>query len=165
MPFQIVSWPALGIALLIFGFAPGAVLRLIVLAFPRDDPRRRELLGELYAVPRIERPFWVLEQLEVGLFEGLRGRLAARLAAGRKLTRLAATSSAGPGALTLLERTAVVEALRALPARQRVALVLRYYDDLSEAQIAAAMGISRGAVKSHTTRGIAALRSVLQQER
>lgn len=80
--FQIVSWPALGIALLVFGFAPGAVLRLIVLAFPRDDPRRRELRGELYAIPRIERPFWVIEQLEVALFEGLRGRFAGRTSTG-----------------------------------------------------------------------------------
>ncbi len=75
---QVVSWPMFGIAFLIFGFAPGAVLRLIVLAFPRDDPRRRELLGELYAVPRIERPFWVAEKLELALFEGLRSRIAAR---------------------------------------------------------------------------------------
>ena len=74
--FQIVSWPTLGISLVVFGFAPGAVLRLIVLAFPRDDPRRRELLGELYAVPWIGRPFWVFQQLEVGLFEGLPGRFA-----------------------------------------------------------------------------------------
>ena len=69
--FHVLSWPTLAIALLVFGFAPGAVLRLIVLAFPRDDDRRHELLGELYAVPRIERPFWVVEQLEVALFEGL----------------------------------------------------------------------------------------------
>ena len=48
--------------------------------------------------------------------------------------------------------------------RQREALVLRYYGDLSEAQIAAAMGISRGAVKSHTARAIAALRAVLELE-
>src|SRR5215467_10369102 len=61
--------------------------------------------------------------------------------------------SAEQGALTLLERTAVVTALRSLPPRQREALVLRYYGDLSEAQIADAMGISKGAVKSHTTRG------------
>jgi hypothetical protein len=66
----IVSWPTFLIALLVFGFAPGALLRIIVLAFPRDDPRRAELLAELHAVPRIERPFWVLEQLEVALFEG-----------------------------------------------------------------------------------------------
>lgn len=66
----IASWPTFLVALLVFGFAPGALLRIIVLAFPRDDPRRAELLAELHAVPRIERPFWVLEQLEVALFEG-----------------------------------------------------------------------------------------------
>lgn len=79
--FQLISWPTFGIALLVFGFAPGAALRVIVLAFPRSDPRRRELLAELYAVPRVERPFWVFEQLEVALFEGLCVRLAAQRAA------------------------------------------------------------------------------------
>jgi len=48
--------------------------------------------------------------------------------------------------------------------RQREAIVLRYYADLSEAQIAAAMGISRGAVKSHTARGMSALRAALEHE-
>jgi hypothetical protein len=67
----IVSWRTLLVGLLVFGFAPGAVLRLIVLAFDRDDPRRRELLAELHAVPRLERPFWVFEQLEVALAEGV----------------------------------------------------------------------------------------------
>lgn len=72
--------------------------------------------------------------------------------------------SAEHGALVLLERSAVVSALRELPDRQREALVLRYYADLSEAEIADAMGISRGAVKSHTARGMAALRAALEQE-
>ena len=58
----------------------------------------------------------------------------------------------------------MVTALRTLPARQREALVLRYYGDLSEAQIAAAMGISRGAVKSHTARAMSSLRTVLEQD-
>ncbi|MDX6743501.1 SigE family RNA polymerase sigma factor [Actinocorallia sp. A-T 12471] len=71
--------------------------------------------------------------------------------------------SAEHGAIIQLERDAVVRALHGLPPRQREALVLRYYGDLSEAQIAAAMGISRGAVKSHTARGMAALRNVLEQ--
>lgn len=71
--------------------------------------------------------------------------------------------SAENGAITELERTAVVEALAKLPTRQREALVLRYYADLSEAEIARTMGISRGAVKSHTSRGMAALRSGLEQ--
>jgi RNA polymerase sigma-70 factor (sigma-E family) len=72
--------------------------------------------------------------------------------------------SAEHAAMALIERTAVVAALRALPDRQREAIVLRYYADFSEADIAAAMGISRGAVKSHTARGMTALRSILEQE-
>jgi RNA polymerase sigma-70 factor (sigma-E family) len=72
--------------------------------------------------------------------------------------------SAEHGAMTLLERSAVVAALRTLPPRQREALVLRYYGDLSEAQIATAMGISKGAVKSHTARAMIAMRGVLERE-
>ncbi len=72
--------------------------------------------------------------------------------------------SAEHGAMTLLERSAVVAALRTLPPRQREALVLRYYGDLSEASIAAAMGISKGAVKSHTARAMIAMRGVLERE-
>lgn len=71
--------------------------------------------------------------------------------------------SAENGAIGELERSAVIEALRGLPNRQREALVLRYYGDLSEAEIAHAMGISKGAVKSHTSRGMAALRMALEQ--
>jgi RNA polymerase sigma-70 factor (sigma-E family) len=71
--------------------------------------------------------------------------------------------SAELGAITEFERTAVVKALSTLPTRQREALVLRYYGDMSEAEIAHAMRISRGAVKSHTARGMAALRNALEQ--
>jgi RNA polymerase sigma-70 factor (sigma-E family) len=70
--------------------------------------------------------------------------------------------SAEQGALALLERSAVVDALHALSARQREVVVLRYYAEFSEAQIASAMGISRGAVKSHTARAISAMRDVLE---
>ncbi len=72
--------------------------------------------------------------------------------------------SAEQGALVLLERAAVVAALRQLSPRQREALVLRYYAELSDAQIASAMGISRGAVKSHIARAMSALRGVLRRE-
>ena len=41
--------------------------------------------------------------------------------------------------------------------------MLRYYADLSELQIAEAMGISTGAVKSHASRGMAALRSAMER--
>lgn len=58
-------------------------------------------------------------------------------------------------------RDAVKDALRLLSERQREVLVLRYYLDWSEAQIADALGISRGAVKAHAHRGSAALRDLL----
>jgi RNA polymerase sigma-70 factor (sigma-E family) len=73
--------------------------------------------------------------------------------------------SAEFGALGALAHAEVVAALRALPTRQREALVLRYYLDLSESEIADVMGISRGAVKSHAARGIAALRTMLEAVR
>jgi RNA polymerase sigma-70 factor (sigma-E family) len=70
--------------------------------------------------------------------------------------------SAEDGAISMFERSAVIDALRDLPGRQREALILRYYADLSEAEIAAAMGISKGSVKSHTARGMTALRAALE---
>jgi len=70
--------------------------------------------------------------------------------------------SAEHGALDLLAQASMLDALRTLPNRQREALILRYYLDLSEADIAEAMGVSRGAVKSHSARGIAALRQSLE---
>jgi RNA polymerase sigma-70 factor (sigma-E family) len=59
------------------------------------------------------------------------------------------------------EHRAVVSALRELPPRQREALVLRFFGDLQEPEIARAMGISRGTVKSTISRGLAALADIL----
>lgn len=72
--------------------------------------------------------------------------------------------SAEHGAIALFERSAVIAALRTLPARQREALVLRFYADMTEAQIAETMRISRGAVKSHTARAMQALRATLERD-
>jgi hypothetical protein len=69
------SWPTLVLVIVVFGFAPGFCLRLIVLAYPRRDPRRAELIAGLYDVPRIQRPLWVAQQLEGALFEGYLSRL------------------------------------------------------------------------------------------
>lgn len=71
-------------------------------------------------------------------------------------------ASAEQGAMLALEHQEVLAALRRLPQRQREVLVLRYYADLSEADIADALGVSRGAVKSHASRGMAALRESLE---
>lgn len=71
--------------------------------------------------------------------------------------------SAEQGAMALLERSAVIATLGTLPARQREAVVLRFYADMSERQVAAAMQISCGAVKSHTSRAMATLRAALER--
>jgi RNA polymerase sigma-70 factor (sigma-E family) len=56
-------------------------------------------------------------------------------------------------------RAALLMALGGLPAEQRAAVVLRYWEDLSEADTAEALGCAVGTVKSRTSRGLAALRS------
>ncbi len=72
-----------------------------------------------------------------------------------------------PGAdhdvLQAVRRRTVLEAMARLPRRQREVMALRFYLDLSERDIAETLGISTGAVKSHASRGAAALRTSLFQ--
>ena len=57
------------------------------------------------------------------------------------------------------DHDALLRLLGTLPQRQRTVVVLRYYDDLSEAEVAGTLGVSVGAVKSAASRGLAALRA------
>jgi len=81
---------------------------------------------------------------------------------------LAAVAVAGESAEAAVlvgeEHQRVLAAIRALPDRQREALVLRFYLDMSEEEAARAMGISRGTVKSATHRAVAALGRMLKEE-
>ena len=61
------------------------------------------------------------------------------------------------------EQRTVAAALRKLPRRQREAVVLRYYLDLSVEETAQAMGVSRGTVKSATHRALAAVGRTLKE--
>lgn len=88
-----------------------------------------------------------------------RGRLRLRL--GQEPGRPDSVESAESTALVGEEHRAVLAALRRLPDRQREALVLRFYLELSEAEIAQAMGISQGTVKSTVSRALAALGRLL----
>ncbi len=55
-------------------------------------------------------------------------------------------------------------AIQQLPTKQRAVIVLRYYEDLSEAQIAATMGCSAGTVKSQASRAMAKLRDLVKDD-
>lgn len=72
-----------------------------------------------------------------------------------------ATPSASREADIGLERSAFVSALWTLPARQREVVVLRYFADLPETQIASATGISEATVRSHTVQALSSLRAEL----
>jgi RNA polymerase sigma-70 factor (sigma-E family) len=114
---------------------------------------------------RIRDPDAAVGYLRTTVINLARSRLRRRLVAQRHPPKpLPDAPSAEHGALEQLERDRVIMALRRLPPRQRQCLVLRYYADLTEAQIAEAMGISPGAVKSHASRGMAALRASLEEQ-
>lgn len=66
--------------------------------------------------------------------------------------------------LSRLENEPLWQALRALPPRQRAVVVLRYYENLSEAEIADALGISCGTVKSQSSKAMASLRARLGRD-
>jgi RNA polymerase sigma factor (sigma-70 family) len=77
----------------------------------------------------------------------------------------AAAASAEDMVLAGERQRETVAALRRLPPRQREAVVLRYFADLPEQETAMAMGVSRGTVKSTTSRALAALARMLQEEK
>jgi RNA polymerase sigma-70 factor (sigma-E family) len=114
---------------------------------------------------RIKDPDRALAYLRTTVVNLSRSRMRRRQVAERHAPRpMPDMPSAEYGAITLAERDAVVAALRALPAKQREALVLRFYGDLSEAEIATTMRCSQGAVKSHLHRGKAALARHLEPQ-
>ncbi|TWP53447.1 SigE family RNA polymerase sigma factor [Lentzea tibetensis] len=64
----------------------------------------------------------------------------------------------------VVDQDSVVRALAQLPNRMRAVLVLRYFDDLTEAETAAALGCGIGTVKSQTSRGLARMRELMGEE-
>jgi RNA polymerase sigma-70 factor (sigma-E family) len=111
-----------------------------------------------------------LTYLRAAVLNGCRSVMR-REAVGRRLGRIrdwpyspTTTGSAEQEAIRAEDRDEVLRALAALPPRRREVLVLRYYLNLSEAEIAATLGISAGTVKSAAARGIAALARALKEE-
>jgi RNA polymerase sigma-70 factor (sigma-E family) len=85
----------------------------------------------------------------------------------RRVPRPLAVPAAASAEATVLageRQRETVAALRRLPPRQREAVVLRYFADLPEQETAVAMGVSRGTVKSTTSRALATLARMLQED-
>ena len=92
-----------------------------------------------------------------------RSRMRRRLVAHRRIEPVVRPAmSAEEHVVLLSDQQEVLDAVRTLPRRQRECLVLRYYLELSEAEIAATLGISNGSVKSHSHRGLKALAARLE---
>jgi len=143
------------------------LVRLSVLLV-RDVGTAEEVVQDAFVAvharwSRLREPDKALAYLRQAVVNGSRSTLRHRAVVARHAaaTTLADAPDPTPDAD---RREAVLDAMRALPDRQREVLALRYYLDLSEADIAATLGISRGAVKSHASRGAAALRHLLQED-
>lgn len=93
---------------------------------------------------------------------GVERRHMSRVAGAAEAPGRMAAPSAESVAVEHAEAIALHEALRHLPGRQQEVLLLRYYLDQSEEQIADALGISAGSVKTHAHRGLKALRSAME---
>jgi RNA polymerase sigma-70 factor (sigma-E family) len=111
--------------------------------------------------PRVEQPLTYLRSTVMNL---ARSRMRHRLVVRRRVEPMTPPGlSPEERAVLLDDHQEVLDAMRTLPRRQHECLVLRYYLDLSEAEIAAALGISNGSVKSHSSRGLAALARQLEE--
>lgn len=104
-----------------------------------------------------------LEYLRMSVLNGARSQLRARRVRKRRDdASVPIAPSAETTAVELDEHRQVLEQLAGLPQRQRQVLVLRYYLDQSEAEIATTLSISPGSVKQHAARGLAALTARLE---
>ncbi|MFI7385050.1 SigE family RNA polymerase sigma factor [Streptomyces sp. NPDC049813] len=112
---------------------------------------------------RVRDPEKTLAYLRQTVVNLSRSTLRRRILGLKLLTKpMPDMASAEEGAYDLLERDALKAALRGLQRRQREVLVMRYFADMTEAQVADALGISLGSVKAYGSRGIAALRIAME---
>lgn len=112
-------------------------------------------------------PQAALGYLRTSVVNGARSALRRRATARRHLPRLVSRDDppADERVLAGEEQRAAWRALDALPARRRETLLLRYWGDLTDAEIAEAMGVSVTTVRSAASRGTAELRAALEETR
>jgi RNA polymerase sigma-70 factor (sigma-E family) len=129
-----------------------------------EDVVQDAFLGLYRALPRLKEHGEILPYLRAAVINRARSVLRSR---NRALRRAALHEPPGRSAeaavLEDADRAEVMTAVARLPRRAREVLVLRYYLDLSDTEIAAALGVSRGTVSSTASRAIAALARDLKE--
>jgi RNA polymerase sigma-70 factor (sigma-E family) len=130
-----------------------------------EDVVQEAFIGLFRGLGRLSDPDRAVAYLRASVLNGcrnvLRSRTRARL---RRVTHDPAAWSAEAAALDGEERREVLLAVAELPRRQREVLVLRYFLDLSDNEIAADLGVSRGTVVSSASRALAALARKAEQQ-
>ena len=175
-PDQPVSWTADEAVERLYVAHYRGLVRLAVLLL-RDQETAEDVVQEAFVSvhqrwTRMRDPEHAVGYLRTCVVNGARSAGRRRGIERRGLaavTPASGSSQALPGAdqdYDVVERRArVLHALQVLPPRQREVVVLRHYADLDEASVAATLGISRGAVKSHAHRAALRLRELLEDER
>ena len=107
---------------------------------------------------------WYLRRTVVNLVNSQLRRRRVERAHMKTLVNSASASAAGVSTPDLVTKQAVRDAIEQLPGRQRAVVVLRYYEDLTDQQIASVLGCPVGSVKSALHRAAAILRQHLGQE-
>lgn len=136
----------------------------------RDLPSAEDAVQDAFlslhqALPRLRDYDKIQPYLRVAVINRARSVLRARRrAALRPVQHEPPERSAESVAMAGEERRAVMRAVARLPRRAREVLVLRYYLDLPDQEIAAALGVSSGTVRSTASRALAALARELQEE-
>jgi RNA polymerase sigma-70 factor (sigma-E family) len=130
-----------------------------------EDVVQDAFIGLYRAIPRLRDHDDVLPYLRAAVINRSRSVLRARRRAlGRPVHHEPPASSAESAAMVGEDRRAVLAGVSRLPRRAREVLVLRYYLGLSDQEIAAALGVSRGTVSSTASRALASLARDLKEE-
>lgn len=145
-----------------------AMVRLAVLLV-RDVGTAEDVVQDAFValhsrLGRLQDPERAAGYLRQCVVNGARSQLRHRKVVARQLAT-SLPDDRGTGETGADQRATVLSALARLSTRQREVLALRYYLDLTEYQIAETLGITTGAVKTHASRGAAALRSMLKEIR
>jgi len=128
-----------------------------------EDLVQTALLGAMRRWEQIEDPMAYLRRAMVNHRVSIWRRIGSREVITAALPDSVTRRMARPDdSATVAQRDELLTALGTLPARMRAVLVLRYWEDISEAETAEILGCSVGTVKSHASRGLVRLRAVLE---